>query len=251
MKKSIEGFAFGMAALLMVGCNGGSGGYTPKPVTSVPVVTPKEGLDQNYIPIAEGKQWTFVAETVKNVVPDPTNPKLKPRQSHPPDEEVIYKISKVEKVAEGQQVTWEIRVGNQLSDRQVWLVNDSGIYQVVVGLTPKKFTSPQPIVLFPIADHKTFEWHGSGALPDGTLGSNIVKSHVDGMQEVDTEMGRVQGLAITSDLNFATTTGRGTGSSVIWLSPGLGIVRFKQIVGQVVNRTAVSVSETLRLKSHS
>lgn len=222
----------------LAGCNGGGGSYTPKPVATTPVQTAKEGLDQNYVPFAEGKQWTYTSETVRRV---------NGRMTKAPDQEVIYKITKVEKIPEGQQITWEIKVGDRVSDRQIWIATEKGIFQTVVGLKEKKFTTPQPLVLFPVSENQTFDWRGSGALPDGTLGSNVVKSHVDGMQEVDTEMGRVQGLAISSDLDFATSTGRGKGDSTIWLSPGLGIVRFTQTVAQ----GPVVVSETLRLKSHS
>ena len=232
------GSCLAVTVILSAGCNGGSGSYVPKPVQSVASVTAREGLDQNYIPIAEGKQWTYTAETIKQT---------EARQTHLPESEVIYKITKVENIAEGQQVTWEIKVGDKVTDRQIWIVTKDGIYQSVVGLKQKKFTTPQPIVLFPISEHPTFEWRGSGALPDGTLGSNIVKSRLDGTQEADTEMGRVKALAISSDLDFATTTGRGKGTSVVWLSPGVGIVRFKQVVSQ----GNVMLSETLRLKSHS
>lgn len=243
-RQTVGALGVALSTGLLAGCTSGGGSYVPKPVTSVTSIAPREGVDQNYIPIAEGNQWTFTAETIREI---------NKRQSHPPDQEVIYKITKVEKVPEGQQVTWDIKVGGQPSDRQVWIVSDKGIYQSEVGLKKaKKFTTPQPLILFPVADHQTFEWRGSGLLPDGTLGSNVVKTQIIGMQEADTEMGRVHALAISSDLDYATRDGRGSGNSTIWLAPGMGIVRIKQTVGQEsINHVRVIESVTLRLKSHS
>ncbi len=224
--------------LVVVGCNKGGSAYQPKPPAKVDEFRPIEGPDQNLVPFQEGNQWTYTAKLTQ------TNGRQ--QQSSAPLEQT-FKITKVEKTPAGTEATFEVTLNGKVSDHQVWLANDKGIFQVSIGLIPKAFSTPQPIIVFPADPNKTFKWDGTGPMPNGQSGKNSIESKIFGLQEVDTEAGRVKAIAVNSSTTFATPKGSGKADSTIWLAPGIGIARYTQ---QATSGNA-SAKLLLELKSHS
>ena len=221
------------AVLATAGCgHGGGSAYQPKPVPKVEAVAVKEGIEQNLLPLDEGNQWTYTVSVTA----------IAGGRRLGGEKEQTFKVAKVEPQGDGKKATFELWLDGKLSDRQVWLVNSKGIFQVATGLDLKPFTSPQPVIFFPVTPGATFDWNGN--TPQG---ASVVKSKVLGPQEVDTDSGRVSAIAVSSNSQITTSKGKGSSSSTIWLCPGTGIVRFVQQetsgsrVGQIV----------MRLKSHS
>jgi len=238
MKKNL-GWVLITVGFALTGCGRGGSTYQPKPPAKVDANQAKEGADQNFVPFQEGNQWTYTAKLTQVVG--------KRQQTSAPIEQT-FKIVKVERTPTGVRATFDVTINGKLSDHQVWLANDKGIYQVSIGLVPKDFSTPQPIILFPADTNKTFKWQGTGPLPNGQSGLNTVDSKILGPQEVDTDAGRVKAIAIYSKTSFATPKGAaGNATSTIWLAPGIGIARYTQ---DAVSGTSAA-RLLLELKSHS
>lgn len=238
MKMKSLGWLIVVAGFALAGCGRGGSTYQPKPPAKVDAFVVKEGVDQNLVPFQEGNQWTYTAKV------SGSNGKVQ-RTATPVDQ--TYKITKVEKTPDGVRATFEVTSGGKVTDNQVWLANEKGLYQISVGLVPKAFTTPQPIVLFPVKTGTTFTWEGSGLLPNGQSGKNTVVNTILGPQEVDTATGRVNAIAIEGKTTYNAEAGQAKSASTIWLAPGIGIARYTQ---DSVSGTTV-VHLLLELKSHS
>lgn len=221
-------------ASVAVGCSGGSGGgYVPTPAPKIEPVTIQTGQESNLFPLATGNTWTYVATTVARVG----------NQTQQGTKDAIFKVIKSEDVAGGKRATLELSIDDKVVDRQVWLVNSKGIYQVSVsGQRPRTFSTPIPAITFPVEAGKKFSWSGS----DGKAKMSY-ENEVVGIGEVDTDMKRMSAVSVdakgTSVLNNVTEKTERT----MWMVPGVGIVRIRESTG-----SATASSELLlSLKSYT
>ncbi|MBS1717518.1 MAG: hypothetical protein JSS72_07280 [Armatimonadetes bacterium] len=243
-----------LAAVAVVGCQSGStsgdtagakGGSAASTEAKVAPVDLASLTAETLMPFQEGNQWVYEVETTIQA-----GNNRRTNQAN-----LTYKIVKVEKDGDGTLATFEIYNGDKLADKQVWREDAKGIYQVAMGQDLKKYTSPQPMILFPVKEGDTFSWKGTGLVPTGKTGPIEAQNHVLGSQEVDTRMGRLAGVAIESTSNFSFMASPGKGKpeqlvkgktdGTVWLAPKLGLIRSAQriMAGQV------GFAQTLRLKS--
>lgn len=175
--------------------------------------------EKSVFPAKTGSTWTYGYESAAQ----PT--RLSPGGSG----ELTFKVTKVSDNANGKQIDLEIRRRGELTDRQRWLVNSKGLYQISAGVKEMiPFSPPQPLVLFDAKTNEPFNWKGTGLCPDGRAGKMQSRSTVLGTQEVDTETGRQAGVAVQTITTFENPKNRGGLQVITWFKPDTGIVRMKQ-----------------------
>ncbi len=246
---SIKHFsAAGAAAisLLIAGCNGnaGSAGYVPKKAPPLPSAMAPLGEEASYFPFATGNQWTFDSEMVQMV---------NGRQGAPIKREITYKITKVEPGPGGSTLAYfQITDNGQVTDRQEWKVDKTGISQLAVGKTLTKFSTPQMVLPFPVKIGKKFGWKGTISA-NGEVRSGTTNSTVDGTEEVDSSAGTYNALGIVSIAKLSSAKTNSQLISKLWLSPRVGIVRYRQeAVGVVKDKKAqFAIVQVLKLKNAS
>lgn len=226
----------GMIALAGCGSKGG-GGYTPTAAKPVEMTKLAAGEEQSLLPLVKGNQWTFTIEqtTAAN------------GQNQRSTGEVTFRLAEVTPMGDGNKGVFELLVNGEVTDRQVWLVNSKGIYQLAIGKGATPFTPMQPAVTFPLEDNREFAWKGTGITPTGVLGSSTISNKVIGFQEVDTEAGRVGAYCIESKVDGAANGKKFASVTQTWWQPKVGFVRLKQTI---VVQNAQQI-QTLRLKSFS
>lgn len=249
MKRFFSYFSLALAGALLVGCKKDS---APAPAPNVPEqvatkpATVEPGHEAELIPLKTGNSWTYGLQTrVRINGQDQTTTPF----------DVVFKIINTEKTADGMKVYWTMSrldkpTGTmKVTDKQIWLQNAKGIYQLGVGYPDfKYFSSPQPIIEYPIKSGHSFKWEGEGILNDGSIGKTTITSTILDNQDVDLESGRVNTIPVESMQNFETAKRSGSGISTVFIQPKVGIVRFKQqeSVAQGLN-AAVQI---LRLKEY-
>lgn len=202
-------------ASVAVGCSGGSGGgYVPTPTPKIEPITIQAGQESNLFPLAAGNSWTYLATTVAR----------SGNQTQQGTKDAIFKVTKVEDIAGGKRATLELTIDDKVVDRQVWVVNSKGIYQVSVsGQRPRTFSTPIPAITFPVETGKKFSWSGGDGRAKMSYDNEVV-----GIGEVDTDMKRMSALSVdakgTSVANNVTEKTERT----IWFVPGVGIVRIRE-----------------------
>lgn len=224
------------ASILVVGCKKDG-------VANIPVEKPVEmvklapGEEKQLFPIKVGNKWTY-AYQARNVTGG--------KDQTTPQNEVTFTIVRTEDVPEGKKVFWEVTSGGRLNDKQIWLVCDKGYFQLGVGFPNfRYFSTPQPIIVFPIKEDSSFRWEGSGILSNGQVGKMEIVSKILSNQEVDTDMGRMSAIPVESTQTFTSVARSGTGVSTVYIAPKIGIIRFKQ---QEVTASNAAV-QVLKLKS--
>ena len=221
-------------AAIAVGCSGGSGdGYVPKPVPKIEPITIQAGQETALFPLAPGNSWTYVATTVAR----------SGNRTQQGTKDAIFKVTKVENVSGGKQANLELSIDGKVVDRQVWLVNSKGIYQVSVsGQRPRKFSTPIPAVTFPVETGKKFSWSGGDGRAKMSYTNEVV-----GIGEVDTEIKRLSALAIDAKGTSVANNVSEKTERTIWFVPGVGIVRIRE---STVGKDAAS-ELLLSLKSYT
>ena len=224
-------------ALILAGCgSGGGGSYTPKQTKKVDPASIKAGEEANVFPWKVGNQWTYTLEGMRV---------SKDKQASDPVRIITYKLTEIAPVEGGEKATFEISQDGAVVDRQVWLRNAKGIFQVSVSQANVPFSPMQPALVFPVKDGSKFKWTGTGVVPGGDKGKSTTESTVVGAQEIDTENGRMSGIAIETQTTWSSGNLKGLTNSVAWWSPGYGIVRFKQ----TAMANDVAVTQLLKLKT--
>lgn len=224
-------------ALILAGCgSGGGGSYTPKQTKKVDPAVVAPGQEANLFPWKVGNQWTYTLEGMRM---------SQQGQQADPVRTITYKLTAVAPVEGGEKATFEISQDGAVMDRQVWLRNAKGIFQVSVSPANVPFTPMQPALVFPVKEGAKFKWTGTGVVPGGDQGKSTTESTVVGPQEIDTESGRMSGIAIETQTQWSSGNLKGMTNSVAWWTPGYGIVRFKQTA--MANN--VAVTQLLKLKS--
>jgi hypothetical protein len=219
------------SSVLLAGCGGKSSG--PAATSAQPAVAPintKPGYEKTLIPFKVGNKWTYSLEQVQ----------VRNGQRSGGTSEVVYQVTKLD----GTLATLEISQDNKLIDRQVWQLNDKGLYQISISKNNIPYVPAQPIALFPIDKNKSFKWTGTGITAVGKSGNQTVQTYVRDVMEVDSPAGRFN--AIPFESTFDLTGGvKGKGTSTTYLTPGVGIVRYAQKIEADVAQATV----LLKLKS--
>lgn len=224
------------ATLIAAGCGSGGGSYTPKQIKKVEPAAFVAGQEAQLFPWKVGNQWTYVLEGVKLA---------NGQQAGDGPHELTYRLTALTPIEGGEKATFDISQDGTVVDRQVWQRTAKGLFQVSVSKTNIAYEPMQPAAVFPLEKGSTFRWTGKGVVPGGDLGTATTNSTVVGPQEIDTEMGRMSGIAIETQTQWASGNLKGTTNSVAWWTPGYGIVRFKQTA--MANN--VAVTQLLKLKS--
>jgi len=226
--------ALSLAALVVaVGCSGGSGGgYVPKKATELPPAAVKAGQEASLFPFKIGNSWTYRTVTAQRIG----------NRTQERTADVTFKVVNVEDVANGKKATIDLIVGEKPVDRQVWISNSRGIYQVSIGRAkPRVFSTPIPAVLFPVKEGSKFKWSGSEGNTKLSYNSVVV-----GPQEVDTDEKRMSAIAIESTGNSTNPKVTEKLERTIWFVPGVGIVRIRESAVSNVGASELLIS----LKKH-
>lgn len=223
-----------IALIVAAGCSGGGGdSYVPVKKQAIPEAKVAPGQEAALFPFAVGNSWTYVARTAARV---------KNRQSTQ-EAEITFRVAKIEDTKNGKRATIDLITKDKVVDRQVWLSNSRGIYQISIGATkPRVFTSPIPAILFPVEPAKRFSWKGGDGNVNMTLNFTVT-----GAQEVDTEEKRLSAIAVES--TGTSVKGKLTEKTerVIWFAPGIGIARIRESTASSVGASELLLS----LKSHN
>jgi len=231
---------FGASALVVAGCgSGGGGSYKPEAVKTVEPAKVAPGEEKSLYPLAVGNQWTYTLTQSGTV-----NGAQRTASS-----EAVFKVTAIKPVGDGVQANIEVSIGGTLSEKQVWLVDSKGIFQMVGGAPAITFTPSQPQILFPPETGRKFSWKGVGPVagqptPDGRPtpmkpGSISASYEILGPQTVDTDMGPISAIAVQSSATMTVNGKQVSTPSITWWAPKVGLVRF------VTNNTI------LKLKTYS
>ncbi len=226
-------------SLVLGGClHGGATGYERQPVAEIEPVKLSTGQDANLIPLDKGSIWNYSFESEQE-----SNGKVGQGQGAI----LTYQVTESETANNSTHATFELLQEKTVIERQRWIEDTTGVYQVSVGPKETAFSTPQPVMMFPVKDHQTFEWRGTGICPDGNWGQIVAKSKVLGSQDVDTDVGRISAIAVETNVTFTVSGKAGSAISTTWFKPGVGIVRFKQeTLGDKIKTISI-----LRLKNYS
>lgn len=252
MTKPLYVVALGLVTLSLVGCgaSGKTDTYKPKAQEKVTPVTIVPGKEAEIFPIKAGNTWVYESDAKQTTAQGSRNNKG----------EITFRVAQVADTPEGKLATIEVSSDGVISDRMKWRVGSSGIYQVSGSMRDSqnaplqdiKFEPAVPIVPFPVKAGSNLKVTATGIRPGAGNGPFQAVVSVEGIQEVDTAMGRYSALSTTNTtsykekgITFKSTT------SAFW-SPKVGIVRYLQdIVATNAEGNQISSSSVLRLKSFS
>lgn len=242
----------GALTLAIAGCSGSgkSDNYKPKAQEKITPVTIVPGKEADLFPAKAGNTWVFAGETNQTT----------PQGSRSQQAEITFRITDVADTPAGKVATIEISTDGTLSDRLKWRVGPDGIYQVSGSMREKKdgplkdvpFNPPVPIVPFPIKQGSEISAKSSGVRPVAGVGAFENQILTEGIQEVDSDMGRFSALSTSSTSTYTEKNIKFQAHTGAFWSPNVGIVRYIQEVtamnpeGKTINSTTV-----LRLKSHT
>jgi hypothetical protein len=214
--------------LALVGC-GKSDGYAAKQPTKVREASVKPGEEATIFPLEVGNQWVYTVES---------------RQGKG---ELTLKVTDVQKEGDATTATITSSFTGGTPSESTWRVDKTGVYQVSDGPN-RAFDPPQLLVAFPLDESKTNQADVTGPYPVGQ-GSGPMKTTTKyvGMQQVDTDMERLNALAVESITVWTTPDGQAVSRGMTWWTPGIGFVRQRQEAGLGQNSTVVLI----KLKSYS
>lgn len=250
--RTLIGLALGALGLSIAGCNssGKSGsGYTPKPEQKVTPITITPGQEADLLPLKAGNTWVYEDNASQTTAQGTQNDVS----------EVTFKVANVVDTADGKEATIEISANGKLTDRIVWRVGTDGIYEIssTVRDTPSgpmkdvKFEPPVPVMPFPAKAGSSIDVTATGVRPAAGVGPFKSKTTVDGVQEVDSAMGRFSALSTTGLSLYQSKGIKCQSSSTLYWAPKIGIVRyFQQIILTNADGKSISSTSVLRLKSH-
>lgn len=219
-----------LAGIVALGCGSKSKGtYQPVATKKVEPAKIAPGNEAELFPAKEGSQWVYETEQVT--------------AQGTQVGEVIFRAVKVIPTADGNKVQFEMENGGKIIDRQTWLINGKGIFQLTSGPQQVAFEPPQPVLLFPADAGRTFSWQGKGVTSGGQIGTSTIKSTIIGPQEIDTGTGTMSGIAVQQTSEGKVNNQAFKTASMVWFVPKVGLARYKQ---QVAAGTIL-----LRLKNYT
>lgn len=252
-KQTLTVTALVAISLSLAGCN--SSGSKPqtsaaKPVEKVTPIVITPGQEGELLPAKAGNSWVYEATSTQQT----------PAGNKNQTSEVTFKISSVEDTADGKEVNMEVTSDGVVSDKLIWRIAPSGIYQVSGSMMDQKtklmklvkFEPALQVVPFPIkaGEEKSVDLTGvrPGALP-GPFKATVT---VDGIQEVDTASGRLSALSTTQVSTYSENNVQIRSTATAYWTPKIGIVRYYQELVAVNDKgQAIQTTTTLRLKSHN
>lgn len=226
-----------LAAAIAAGCGSKEPGYKPKPVAQIPKASVAPGEEATLFPLAVGNQWVFTAKSRFAAG----------GQAQDTDGELTLRVASVANVANGKQAVIEIIQDGKVNERQIWVQDAKGVFQVRAGRNNVQFSPRIPVIEFPIQEGRTTQWRGTGPVPAGNPGPHAADIKILGVQEVDTDMGRMSAYAVESQSKWTRNNVQGSSVGTTWFAPKIGMVRFRLDLsfGQLRG------TQSLALKSHS
>ena len=221
-----------VAAVSMVGCNQKkepTGAYVPTPRPKIEAFNLPAGQEKTIFPMAEGNTWVY--ELTAGGQDDSG-------RSFQIGDELVFTMTKVEEKPEGTYGTIEIaRVNKEtkartLTDRQIWMINDKGLYQIQIGVDkPLKFEPMQPVLEFPLEAGKNFKWTGKGPV-SGAYGESNLDTTIEAPIDVDAADETFNAIGATQSQKWVIDNRPGQMRTTSWWVPKVGLVRlFQQAVG--------------------
>ena len=226
-------------------CVAGCGGPTKYKPQSVPKATPVEvnlGNQKSLLPSKAGNYWVYQVEQELRRDGQP-NPLMSSKLA-------TYKISKSEELPGNvTKISFDIYRDDEIIDQQEWEISDGGIYQNSITKAHVPFEPKQLICKFPIKTDEVNTWKGQGLTPLGLPGESTMDVTTSTIQVVDTGVGPLSSQAVETKGSFVITDKKveGKAISTLWMSPGIGIVRFQQ----EARARNTYVKTTLRLKNYN
>jgi len=205
------------AAVLVSGC-GSKAEYVPVKAAEPTPVKMENVTAEELLGIKPGKKWTYALTSV-----------IQNREGTRTENDVL-EITVTKFVQRGARkiATMEYARNNKVIDRQDWEVGETGVFQRTTGLKPVTFSTPVPIVPFPLTSGKVVSWQGKGMTVVDELGTIRSKVRVRGVESVDTAAGKRSGIAVEAISEFQAGKTKGSTVSTTWFTPGVGIVRLRQ-----------------------
>lgn len=239
------------ALALAAGCGkGGGSAYKPQEAKAVPKAEVPAGSEQDLLPLSDGATWVYDVESTQ----------AGPQGSQSSKSEVTFRVVSLKEVPGGQSATIHILNAGKKVEEVVWRRTAKGIHELsdVRLKTPDEKKAPipndppLPLVLFPTTAGSMKTVKVTGLRPDGSVGPAEYRVLNEGMQEVDTDMGRMSALAVQNESKFKVGPLDYTFARKTWWAPKKGIVRLL-ITLRVVNDNGRQATQTsvLRLKSTS
>lgn len=251
-KRTLTLIGLGSLSIALVGCSGSgkSDNYKPKAQEKITPATIVPGKEAELLPIKTGNTWVFNGESTQSAGQGTSTNQA----------EVTFRVTDVTDSPEGQVATVEVTTDGTLSDRLKWRVGPSGIYQISASVRDKKdgplrevVSNPAvPIVPFPVKPGSNVSVSCVGVRPIAGVGKYTAKVTTEGVQEVDSDMGRFSALSVTGTSDYSEKNVKFTAHTGTFWAPNVGPVRYILEVsatndkGQAINTTTI-----LRLKSHT
>jgi hypothetical protein len=226
------------AVVALTGC--GKSGTSVEPKASKPLEPAKvaPGQERQLFPLVVGNQWVYESHLVAQGG----------NRMQEQDAIVTIKVQSVtDDAGKTKAIVEATNDQDDSKDRQVWIVDNTGIYQSSVGRKPIFFEPLQPVVKFPVQQGDKFTWKGKGYRPLGSPGSYTAESVVLASEEVDTGLGKMSAIPVESVANYRWQNRDVQVRSTAWWVPKIGFVRY--VV--TVSFPEGGYRRTLRLKSHS
>ena len=244
-----------LTSLAVAGCKKGSESGAPLAGgTAIPGASPaapkKAGLSgkaevtatnaATLIPHSLGSTWTYTVEIQSQARGTPMNKTTG---------EVVWEVTALKNEGGAQRFQLTFKNAGKTSDEQTWSYSDKGYFQNTAGSGKRPFDPPQPIVALPAKLGEDYKWSGFVTDAKGRRNKSQLVGQALGYETVDTELGPVEALHVTSVNTFEIQGKDGKTSPArsdtdVWLRPGVGIVRY----AQTTRGTAAAVQYTLRLK---
>ncbi len=215
------------------GCS--STGYTPVPPKEVPKADVAAGKEATLWPLAVGNQWVY-SVTIAGA-------------QGSQEREITFKVVDSRKEGDRTYATIETTDGTKHLDTSEWAVDSKGIYQVSSGDKKLQYTPPQMIAKFPVKSGESFKQSVTG--PTSVTGQTVVPQDVVteclGMEQIDTDQGRLEGAAYRSQTTFTYQNVQVMTQATVWFVPNIGLARLVQ----ETRAKNAATKEIFRLKSHT
>ncbi len=190
----------------------------------------------DFFPATSGAQGTFVTEG-NNA------------------QEFVLRYSKVVKNGDATSITMEVLQNRKVTDVSTYRADAKGITQTSAR-NGVAFNPPQSVLPFPIKkdmEFKEFKFAGTGpytsvATGEPTSGKLEAVSRVRGVEVIDTELGKIEAVAVTSVSGYQAGKSIYRVRSTTWFAPKYGIVRVTQ---QIQRNDGANTSLILKLKNFS
>ncbi len=197
--------------LALAGCGAAPQAYVPTPAVKVEPVKTEVTSGESLMPMRLGSRWTYEMRTEFF------------QNGRAAGSKTAVAVNRVVE-ANGNDYTLFLESDGKKLDATDWRVTPEGLYQLTTGTTRVPTVPPQPLALLPMKEGHRFSWAGKAAMPDGSVSKGTAQSEVLAEQTVDTGMGPMSAIPVTTLIRFAN----GRSESTTWFRPDVGIVRYRQ-----------------------